>query len=165
VTVVELVRVVLAAEVDTSQPVWELFLVVCGGIGVVSGAALVVWKVVRPHVDKYVRSLLVPIGASVEAVRHEVVNGEEESLHQRATTAAASAERAEALLSRVSSQLGRIGRRVEAVDGRLMVTRSILDQHVQEARRAERAWTAALEAQGIDLPRIDRERPTEEEDG
>ena len=153
-------------EVPTTQPVWELLLVVCGGIGVVSGALLVLWKIVRPHVDRYVRSMVEPIRDNVQAVRDEVVNGEEESLHQRATHAAEAAIRAEQLLTRVSSQVGRIGRRVEGVDARLMLTRSILDQHVQEARRAERAWIGVLEEQGIALPpTTTRETPLPEEAG
>ena len=130
--------ILIAAEVPAPRPVWELLLAICGGIGVVSGALLVVWKIVRPHVDRYVRSMVEPIRDNVQAVRDNVEDNSPTATEQK--------------IDQLSNQLGRIGRKVEQIDGRTMMTRGVLDQHVAESSTWLRQTTRILRASGVQIP-------------
>lgn len=55
----------------------------------------------------------------------------------------------------VRHQLGRMHRRLDKSDARQAITQSVLEQHVQESRVYLDQAVAALQSQGVELPRPD----------
>lgn len=137
----------------------------CGAVTAIAAAAGVVWKAVGPSVDRHIEGVAsrvaAPLIRDVETLRTEIVSTPgDPSLLQAATAAVESATRVEGKVDAMGNQLGRVSRRVDTVDGRVMITQSVLDQHVQESKQWLERAVEALEEQGIDLP--DRAPPDNE---
>jgi hypothetical protein len=129
----------------------------CGAVTAFAAALAVLWKIVNPHVDRYVggavRRETAQLARTVEILRAEVVSpAGDPSLLEASTAAVEAASRVERKVDAMGNQLGRVSRRVEQVDGRVMITQSVLDQHVQESNAWLERAVEALEEQGIDLP-------------
>lgn len=137
----------------------------CGAVTAIAAAVGVVWKAIGPSVDRHIEGVAAKVAAplvrDVEALRTEVVSRPgDPSLLEAATTAVEASERVERKVDAMGNQLGRVSRRVEQVDGRVMITQSVLDQHVTESKEWLGRAVEALEEQGIDLP--DRAPPDNE---
>jgi hypothetical protein len=129
----------------------------CAAVTAIAAAVGVVWKILEPGVDRYlertIRRETAPLVKSLETVRTEIVSAPADpSLLETASAAVEAADRVEHKVDALHNQLGRVSRRVEQVDGRVMITQSVLDQHVTESKEWLSRAVEALEDQGIDLP-------------
>ncbi len=125
----------------------------CGAVTAVAAAFGVLWKLVSPHVDRYVKRQTAPLASDLEQLRSEIVSDAgDPSLLEAATSAVEASTRVEGKVDALHNQLGALRRRVEQVHGRAMMTQSVLDQHVQESNTWLGRAVEALEEQGIDLP-------------
>lgn len=58
------------------QAAWVSALAILGGVATACALAVIAWKIARPHVDKYVRSLIKPLQDTADSTHREVaVNG------------------------------------------------------------------------------------------
>lgn len=129
----------------------------CGAVTAIAAALGVVWKVIGPNVDRHIERVAArvtaPLVRDLETVRTEVVSRPDEpSILEAASSAVESAERVELKVDAVGNQIGALRRRVEQVHGTSLITRSVLDQHVEESKLWLGRAVEALEEQGIDLP-------------
>lgn len=129
----------------------------CGAVTAIAAAVGVVWKAIGPSVDRHIEGVAARVAAplirDVETLRTEIVSTPgDPTLLEAASAAVESASRVEHKVDAMGNQLGRVSRRVEAVDGRVMITQSVLDQHVAESKEWLGRAVEALEDQGIDLP-------------
>lgn len=149
-----LIAYAAAQQEAAPRALWELMLVVFGAVATTGAALTIIWKVVRPHVDRYVRTIVEPLAANLRDVHREVSpdEGGAASLSGRAEVAADAAARVDRKLEGISATLHKMGRRLEATEGRVMVTQSVLGQHVTESRQYLGRAVDALREQGIELP-------------
>lgn len=129
-----------AAEAPPPSPqraAWELVLQFLGGLLTFAAAAVLLWKIARPHVDRYLRSLM----GSVQGISTEVAN-----IGAKVDEATGGVNLSDSF-DDIRRQIGRVNRRLQEVDGRQRITHSILSQHVRESRLS----AEALRAQGINL--------------
>lgn len=131
-----------AAAAAADRPVVELLAVYAGAFVTVAAAVGLVWRMVRPSVEAYVRGLVQPLRESVQAVREEALT---------ARDAAAPAAQL------VHTQLDDVVDRLDRVEARGLILSATLDDHVTYLRDVR----DALVAQGVRLPaRRKGTRPT-----
>ena len=139
-------------EVQTAA--WTLLLAVAGAISTVTAAAAILWRIVRPHVDRYVRTVVEPVARGVREVREEVRPEEGDSVRDHAVRAVAAAEKTSRQLDGLARGMRRQERRLEAVEERLEGVQEFIDLRIE---RGDRIVAAAEEALGVKLRGDDEE--------
>lgn len=123
-----------------------------GAATLIAGFLALVWRIARPHVLMWVERQLAPIREDLETVRLEVKPNGGASLKDAAASAQESAESADAKLDQLRDSIHRVGRQVRRVEGRNMLTQSVLDQHVKESATYLRALSRELRHHGMHAP-------------
>lgn len=61
---------------QVAQPLWELALIMMGGLTTVCAAFVIVWKIAKPHVKAYVESVVKPLQDTANLTHRQLtVNG------------------------------------------------------------------------------------------
>lgn len=134
--------------------VFEVLLFGMGAASTCAAFAVIVWRIAKPHVARYVETLVRPIAAQVNQVQQEVKPDGGRSLHDQAHKAHKAASNADRKLDELHRDLTQIAVEV----GRVQRT---LDQHVGESRTYLEVSREILSGHGIHLPPTDDERPRE----
>jgi len=157
--VVLLAPALLAAQTSGPPPeraIWELLLVTMGGVTTAAAFLALVWRIMRPHVDRYVRSLVSPVRSAVDEVRDEV------TAHGAGPSITEQTEELARTLESVTGLLHKLSRNVQRVDGRAQITQSVLGQHVAESRVYLEGMRDVLRQHDIELPDPGTRRTDEE---
>lgn len=131
----------LPAVIDGTPGVSSPLEILLFGIGAASSIctfAVIVWRIAKPHVRRYVESVVEPLRGDLELVREEVKPNHGSSLHDQAVKGHKAAKQNTAKLDEVADA-------VEALAGKL-------DDHMIESREYLSAARALFEEQGITLP-------------
>lgn len=123
----------------------EIILFGMGAASTCGAFAVIVWRVARPHVARYVESVVRPIAEQVAQVSEEVKPNHGTSLHDRARNAHDAASSADRKLDDLTLNVRAIQR--------------TLDQHVGESRTYLAVSREILSGHGINLPEAPDERP------
>lgn len=118
--------------------VWELLIFAFGAATSFAGFTVLVWRIARPHVQRYVESVVAPMRNHLVEVREEVKPNHGDSLKDRAVKGA------EAATSNA--------RTLEAVAAGVFMLNGKLDSHISESREYLRLARDMFEGHGINLP-------------
>lgn len=132
------------------RTLWEWLLMVAGGITVMAGASVIVWKVaVKPHVEKFIaqaaevhKSVTVNGGRNSPPTLRDEVNQVGKKLDTLAHIAGKAAQRAEDL-----------GDKVDLLTDLTKDTRDDLHDHIQSGEQYLGQVRVVLSEKGIEIPR------------